>query len=106
MSLRKRKEQQFIKYIFGEGVENLDHLMDHVYQTSIAVVVKDLLGVQTSNYDADFQKEVRKHKIRLMEVLISKLSPELSLETNMSAQITICDLVESRENRDLWGVLV
>jgi len=41
-----------------------------------------------------------------MGVLITKLSPTESLETNMSAQLTICDLIENRENRDLWGVLV
>jgi len=54
MSLRKRKEQQFIKYIFGDGAENLDHLMHHVYQTSIAVLVKELLGIQAANYEVDF----------------------------------------------------
>jgi hypothetical protein len=42
----------------------------------------------------------------MMDILIGKLSPEKSLETNMSAQLTICDLIENRENRDLWGVLV
>jgi hypothetical protein len=41
-----------------------------------------------------------------MESLINKLSPELSLETNMSARITICELIEERENRELWSVLV
>lgn len=40
-----------------------------------------------------------------MNVLVSKMSPELSMETNLSAQITICELIEERENRELFGIV-
>ena len=55
ISLRKRKEQQFIKYIFGEANNNLDLLVKHVYNTSISEVLKNMLTVTASNFDPEFQ---------------------------------------------------
>lgn len=86
-------------------MQKLDMLLHHMYSTSIAEVLKSLMAVTASNFDLDLQKTIKQEKARLMNKLIDKMSGENSFETNMSAQITIQDLIEDRDNRDLFAIL-
>ena len=74
ISLRKRKEQQFIKYIFGEANKNLDSLVTHVYNTSIAEVLKNMLSVTASNFESEFHQVIKDKKGELMHKLIDCLT--------------------------------
>lgn len=105
ISLRKRKEQQFIKYIFGEKNENLDKLVEHVYNNSIAEVLKNMLSVTASNFDPDFQQVIKEKKTSLMFQLIDRLTSEYPYHTNLAASMIIMDLMDDRESRELFITL-
>ena len=41
-----------------------------------------------------------------MNKLVEKMSAANSVDTNISAQITIIDLIDERDNRDLFNTLI
>jgi len=105
ISLRKRKEQQFIKYIFGEKNENLDMLVDHVYNTSIAEVLRNMLTVTASNFDPDFQQVIKDKKTSLLYKIIERLTSAFPLHHNMGASSIIIDLMDEKEATELFKAL-
>lgn len=105
ISLRKRKEHQFIKYIFGEKNENLDMLVEHVYNTSIAEVLRNMLTVTASNYDPDFQQVIKDKKTHLLHMIIERLTAAYPLHHNMGASSIIIDLMDEKEATELFKAL-
>lgn len=62
ISLRKRKEQQFVKFLFGQRPELVTDLLQHIQNTSITEVVKNIVSIQASNFEPELQQVIKKSK--------------------------------------------
>jgi hypothetical protein len=74
-----------VKFVFGAKPEFLSDLMKHIYSTSVAEVVKNILNVSASNFDFDLQKTIKSTKAMMMDELLDKLSSSYSEENSMCA---------------------
>jgi hypothetical protein len=48
--------------------------MEHIYNTSITEVVKNVVTIQASNFDLDFQQVIKKSKANMINQLLEKLA--------------------------------
>jgi hypothetical protein len=83
ISLRKRKEQQFVKFLFGAKPELVTDLLQHIQNTSITEVVKNIVTIQASNFDLDLQQVIKKSKASMVNQLVEKLASNVCEETTL-----------------------
>ena len=99
--LLTRKQKSLLPYIFAEGSDIVDCILNHVYQKSISELVSKLLNIQEDSVklgNAALVPEVKKAQRYILNSLVDKLGPnDTTEEDNLNASSILQDALETKE---------
>ncbi len=99
--LLTRKQKNLLPYIFQEGSDFIECLLNHVYQKSISELISKLLNISEDSVklgNAGLVAEVKKSQRYILNTLIDKLGPvDMTEEDNLNASSILQDALDTKE---------